>query len=155
MRLARLLMRAVVDTNVWISAVLNPAGPPAAVRAALQQRRYVLVTSEPLLAEVAMVLTRPRFARRYGVTPADVSDLVGLLRERADVVTVTGAVPLCRDPSDDMLIETALNGRADTLVTRDDDLKGAPDVAAILGERGVAVLTVRRFLAALEVEQTS
>ncbi len=145
-------MRAVVDTNVWISAVLNPTGAPAAVRLALQRQQFTLVTSEPLLAEVALVLARPRFAHRYGVTPADIADLVALLRERAEVVPVTGAVHLCRDPDDDVVIETALNGRADAVVSRDDDLKAASDVAAILSERGIAVLTVRRFLAALENE---
>ena len=145
-------MRAVVDTNVWISAVLNPMGAPAAVRSALQRQQFTLVTSEPLLTEVALVLARPRFAHRYGVTPADVADLVALLRERAEVVPVTGVVQICRDPDDDVVIETALNGRADALVSRDDDLKAASDVAAILSERGVAVLTVRRFLAALENE---
>lgn len=142
-------MRAVVDTNVWISAVLNPAGAPAAVRTALRQRRFTLVSSEPLLAELATVLARPRFARRYGITPADIAVLVALLRERAEVVSVSGALHLCRDPDDDMVIETALNGRADALVTRDDDLKGASEVAAALAERGVAVLTVRLFLADL------
>lgn len=145
-------MRAVVDTNVWISAVLNPTGAPAAVRLALQRQQFTLVTSEPLLTEVALVLARPRFAQRYGVTPADIADLVALLRERAEVVPVTGAVHLCRDPDDDVVIETALNGRADAVVSRDDDLKAASDVAAILSERGIAVLTVRRFLAALENE---
>lgn len=145
-------MRAVVDTNVWISAVLNPTGAPAAVRLALQRQQFTLVTSEPLLTEVALVLARPRFAQRYGVTPADIADLVALLRERAEVVPVTGAVHLCRDPDDDVVIETALNGRADAVVSRDDDLKAAADVAAILSERGIAVLTVRRFLAALENE---
>ena len=145
-------MRAVVDTNVWISALLNPAGAPAAVRIALRQGRFSLVSSDPLLAEVATVLARPRFARRYGITPADVAALVALLRERAEVVPVSGSLHLCRDPDDDTVIETALNGHADALVTRDDDLKGASEIAAALAERGVAVLTVRRFLADLREE---
>ena len=147
-------MRAVIDTNVWISAVLNPIGPPAAVRAALQRKQYVLVISEPLLTELALVLARPRFARRYGVTSEDIIELVALLRARAETTAVSGTLQLCRDPDDDLVIETALNGRADVLVTRDDDLKGAADVAAVLARRGIAVLTVRRFLTALETEET-
>jgi putative PIN family toxin of toxin-antitoxin system len=142
-------VRAVVDTNVWISALLNPAGAPAAVRIALQQQQFTLVTSEPLLEELAAVLARPRFAQRYGVTPADIAELVALLRERGEVVPIAGTVRLCRDPDDDMVIETAFNGRADALVTRDDDLKGVEDLTTILASHGVAVLTVRRFLAAL------
>ncbi len=142
-------MRAVVDTNVWISAVLNPQGPPASIRAALREALFTLVTSEPLLAELGEVLSRPRFASRYGVTPDDIAELVALLRERAEVVPVTGTVHLCRDPDDDVVIETALAGRADALVTRDDDLKAVAELESILRDRGVVVLTVRRFLTAL------
>jgi predicted nucleic acid-binding protein len=50
------------------------------------------------------------------------------------------------------VIGTAVNGGADALVTWDDDLKAALAVAAALSERGVAVLTVRGFLAALQSE---
>jgi putative PIN family toxin of toxin-antitoxin system len=139
-------MRAVVDTNVWVSAVLNPAGPAATVRSTLQEKRFTLILSEPLLGELAEVLARPRFARRYGITQADISDLVGLLAERAEIIVVEGLVRLCRDPDDNVVIETALTGQADVLVTRDDDLKGESELVRTLHKRGVAVLTVRRFL---------
>ena len=51
-----------------------------------------------------------------------------------------------------MVIETAINGDADVLVSRDDDLKRAPEVAAVLAEHGVRVLTVQRSLNALDEE---
>ncbi len=70
------------------------------------------------------------------------------------MVEVTGTLRLCRDPTDNMVVETAVNGQADALVSRDDDLKGAADLIANLEQRGIAVLTVRRFLAALESAQT-
>lgn len=54
-----------------------------------------------------------------------------------------------------MIIETALNGRADALVSRDEDVTRAPEVVGALAERGIAVLTVQRFLGALsETEPT-
>jgi uncharacterized protein len=147
-------MRAVIDTSIWVSAVLTPAGPPARIRTALRDERFVLISSEPLFDELAEILERPRFARRYGLTTRAATDLLDFLRERAEIVEIAGTLRLCRDPDDNMVIETALNGRADALVSRDDDLKGAPELVAILQARGVAVLTVRRFLAALEAEQT-
>ena len=143
-------MRVVVDTNVWVSALLNQSGPPALVLAALEARRFTCISSEPLLAELAEVLIRPRIARRYGITPDDVDELVTLLRRRAEVVPIVGDVRLCRDPDDDMVIETALRGHADMLVTRDEDLKGASEVADALASVGIAVVSVRRFLAALD-----
>jgi putative PIN family toxin of toxin-antitoxin system len=144
------VLRLVVDTNIWISALLNRMGMPARVRWALEAGLFVLVMSEPLFAELEEVLARPRFARRYGVTSDDVRDLVQLLRERSEVVPVTGALRLCRDPDDDVVIETAVAGRAHALVTRDDDLKSA-DISTVLASRGVRVLTVRRLLETLAV----
>lgn len=143
-------MRVVVDTNVWVSALLNRSGPPALVLAALKARRFTLLASELLLAELAEVLTRPRIVRKYGITPDDVDELVTLLRHRAEVVPVVGEVRPCRDPDDDMVIETALRRRADLLVTRDEDLKGTSEVADALGPVGIAVVSVRQFLAALD-----
>ena len=139
--------RAVVDTNVWVSAVLNPAGPPAAVLDAFTSGRFVLVTSEPLLDEVRRVLGRPRLVRRYQIDPAEVEELVGLLRMRAVLVFPPGHLRLCRDPDDDVVIETAVIGGADAVVTRDDDLKGASEVVSFLSELGIPVYSVRQFLA--------
>ena len=138
--------RAVVDTNIWVSALLNPDGAPARILAAFLAGRFELVVSEPLLLEMTAVLLRPRIVRRHGLGRDDVESFVALLRAGAHVVTTTGAVRLCRDPDDDAVIETALRGRADALVTRDDDLKGAQEVAVALAAAGIPVLTVRQFL---------
>lgn len=148
-------MRAVIDTNVWVSALLNRKGSPARVLAALREGLFTLVTSEPLLEELADVLGRPRIVSRYGVSSWDVRELLSLLRERAEFVVVSGTLHLCRDPDDDVLIETAVVGKAEALVTRDDDLKASAEVQAPLEERGVLVLTVRRFLDTLPPLQTS
>jgi putative PIN family toxin of toxin-antitoxin system len=140
-------MRIVVDTNVWISAVLTPDGPSGQVRTALRDPRFSLVISEPLIEELVEVLARPRFASRYGITPVEVAELVGFLRERGELAEVSGVARICRDPDDDMVLETVLNGRADAVINRDDDIKGVAELVALLAERGVAVLSVRRFLA--------
>lgn len=139
-------MRAVVDTNVWVSALLNPEGYPGRVLNAFRDERFDLVISEPLLAELSEVLTRPRLAARYRLTQSASRDLVSLLRRRAHLVSVRGTVQICRDPDDDVVIETALRGRADVLVTRDDDLKGDRDLAVHLATQHVQVMTVDRFL---------
>lgn len=65
------------------------------------------------------------------------------------MVAISGAVQLCRDPDDDMFIESAFVGRASALVTRDGDLKGADDITRILNAREIAVLSVQQFLASL------
>jgi uncharacterized protein len=144
--------RVVVDTNVWISALLNPLGAPARVLLALEAGLFTLIASEPLLAEIPSVLTRPRISRKYHLGLEEAEALVGRLRRRAMLVYPTGNVKLCRDPKDDMVIETAILGAADTLVTRDDDLKGDSQLAQLLEAGGIEVMTVRRFLSALPTE---
>jgi len=140
------VLRAVVDTNVWVSVLIDPAAAPALVLAAFLARRFVPIVSEPLLAELQDVLGRPRLRRRYGISAVDAADLIALVKERAEVVEVVGGFDLCRDPDDDIVIETAVRGRANAVVPQDDDLKGASDVVQLLSDAGIAVLTVRQFL---------
>jgi uncharacterized protein len=144
--------RAVVDTNVWVSGLLKPSGWPGRIRRGLEAGRFALVTSEPLLSELSKVLSRPRIIRRFGVHPTDTAALLSLIRERAEIVTITRTVALCRDPDDDIVLETAMVGHADTVVTRDDDLKGDSGLLEALVAHGIEVLTVRRFLEAIEGE---
>jgi putative PIN family toxin of toxin-antitoxin system len=142
-------MRAVIDTSVWVSAILNPLGPPARVLQALLDGQFSSVSSSPLLDELAEVLARPRLVQRYNLTAAKVQALLVVLGD-GELAEVTGAIRVCRDPDDDMVIETAINGQVDVLVSRDDDLKRSPQVAATLLEHGVQVLSVQRFLDHLE-----
>ena len=63
---------------------------------------------------------------------------------------VSGELQLCRDPDDDLILETAVLGRARYAVSRDDDLKGDRDLVANMIPMGVEVLTVQHFLERLE-----
>jgi predicted nucleic acid-binding protein len=53
-------------------------------------------------------------------------------------------------PDDDVVLETAFTGKADTVVSRDEDLKGDQDLARLLREAGIEMLSVRRFLEVLD-----
>jgi predicted nucleic acid-binding protein len=57
-----------------------------------------------------------------------------------------GILRLCRDPDDDIVFETAVIGRADFVVSRDDGVKGAPEVAAFVSQFRIPVLAVRQLL---------
>lgn len=73
-------------------------------------------------------------------------ELFLLIDQRADHVSVSGEVSLCRDKDDDLIIETAVKGHATHLVTRDDDVKRDMKVVSFLKERGITVLSVAEFL---------
>lgn len=57
-------LRVVVDTNVWVSALINPHGPPAQVLAALKRNAFEPILAKALLDELVEVVRRPRL-RRY------------------------------------------------------------------------------------------
>ena len=111
--------RLVLDTSVLISAALQPRGKPAA--ALMFALRYsVLIFSKETYAEIAASLMRPKFdaALSREVRTAFLEDLF----EDAEWVTITGSLQGCRDPKDDILLETAIVGRAGCLVSSDGDL---------------------------------
>lgn len=77
-------LRAVVDTNVLVSALINPEGPPAAVVDAIRELQLTPVVSAEVLAEYDEVLHRPRL--RLPVT--DVEELLANMRALALLVEV-------------------------------------------------------------------
>jgi putative PIN family toxin of toxin-antitoxin system len=115
-------INAVIDTNVWISALLNPHGHPALLRASFEAGKFQAVISSPLLEELVDVLQRPRIKDKYRIRPEDIEELVVLIEERCKTVTVMGEMTVCRDKDDNRIIETAVAGGAQYIVTRDDDL---------------------------------
>jgi putative PIN family toxin of toxin-antitoxin system len=113
------LPRFVVDTNVFISAIVLPLSVPRrAVDKALDLG--VLLFSEATMTELAEVLFRPKFDQYAGVE--DRKLFVGRLRSIAESIPIIQLVRECRDPKDDKFLEVALNGRADLILTGDADL---------------------------------
>ena len=141
--------RVFVDTNVWVSAFVNPNGPPAHVLDAFLSGRFVPVISEVLLDEIGGVLKRPRVRARVQLADQEVAEFLLLLKNRGVEAFPTGTMHLCRDPRDDVLLETAVLGRAQFAVSRDDDIKRDLEIAARLHEYGVEVLSVAQFLRVL------
>jgi len=139
-----------VDTNVWVSALINPAGFPARLHRAWMDQRFQVVVSLPLLDELSDVLTRPRIIRKYPIQPADIEEFMQLLVRRSQVVLPTGALRECRDPDDDLILETALLGQVLYAVSRDDDIKWDRDLIKHLQAHGVAILSVQQFLDKLD-----
>lgn len=147
-----LLIRVVVDTNIWISALINPVGPPARLIQAFRDGRAQLVLSEQLLDELHEVAQRPRIRRRIPFDDQELAELLRTARDRAIIVIVSGNLLLCRDPKDDVVIETARVGQARYVVSRDEDLTRDPNLVDTLRGFGIDVLTVARFLALLDAQ---
>jgi putative PIN family toxin of toxin-antitoxin system len=114
-------VRAVLDLNVFVSALINPAGVPGGVVRLGLQRRYEIVVCPRLFAELEDVLRRPAF-RRYFTDDEAVefgAALSGSSHEATDPVNVE---PISRDPDDDYLVALAASVGAERVVTGDPDL---------------------------------
>jgi len=147
-------IKAVIDTNIWVSALLNPHGYPAQLRKAFEAGSFLPVVSAPMLEEMIDVLNRPRIKDKYDLTSEEIEELVILIEERSEHVLLEGKIALCRDKDDDMILETALNGKAKYLVTRDNDIKFDKQVSSFLKQYDISVKTVAQFMDALNIRST-
>ena len=82
--------RAVIDTNIWVSALLNPHGFPAQVLEALRAGAFQPILSKRLLEELLDVLTRPRLVKKYGLQPEDIAEFAATLEVKAVLVEPRG-----------------------------------------------------------------
>ena len=124
-------MRLVVDTNVFVSAGLKRKSLPAL---ALYQatQRCVLLKSVATEAQFHEVMARAYIAP---IVAPDTRAWLTQLITSAELVTITERITACRDPTDDKFLELAVNGKADLILTGDNDLlalnpfRGIPIVA--------------------------
>lgn len=125
-----------LDTNVLVSGVLSPHGPPAAILRAVLLERVIVCFDERILSEYREVLMRGRF----GFDTELVNDLLDFI-EAAGEPTLAAPLKLqLPDQGDAMFVEVASAAEADFLVTG--NIKHFP----ARQRRGIAVLTPRVFV---------
>jgi putative PIN family toxin of toxin-antitoxin system len=128
--------RVVLDTNVIVSGI-GWGGAPAAILDAVSDDQLVLVTSAPLLAELRRVLEYPKLAKviQGGAQLADLVAASGV------VVAPTRTLTVVSDDDDNRVLEAAIEGAADYIVSGDTDLL---DLGSF---RGIPILTPADFAA--------
>lgn len=105
-------LRAILDVNVLISALISPSGSPARLLLAWQEGRFELIVSPALLAELRRALTYPKLERL--IAPADADAFVAWLSRSAVLARDAAAPPPIHaaDPDDDYLLALAAEQRA-------------------------------------------
>jgi uncharacterized protein len=137
-------LRAVLDVNVIISAVLSPRGAPAKILRAWHDGEFELVASESLLSEFDRALAYPKLRSRVEASSA--RELVELIRREAKMTADPDGQPTVRspDPGDDYLI--ALGATAGSvIISGDGHLLGLSDL--------IPVYSPSQFLALLVDER--
>lgn len=129
------MIRALLDTNVIISAILF-GGLPGQLLSLAQKRSYAMITSPILLDEL-----RGKLSGKFRLSGSDLEDTMEMLDEFCEVVSTVESLQVIKDdPDDDRVLECAVAGQADYIVSGDRHLRN-------LGEfRGIRIVTIRQFM---------
>jgi len=139
-------VKAVVDTNIWISSLITTSETSANLVDEWRKGKFTVVISEKQVLELYEVLARPKFLFKYHVREKEVKELAVLIKDKAKRVTLKYTISLCRDPDDNIIIETAIRGKAKYLVTGDKDITHDKKVLSFLSQHGVTVISLSKFL---------
>jgi putative PIN family toxin of toxin-antitoxin system len=140
-------MRAVLDTNVVVSATLIRGGKEDRILRAWQREAFELVLSPQILDEMGRALFYEKLRRARWMTEEEVAVLVRSVARDSVLVSGRVRVEVSRDPDDDKFLEAAIEGRAQYVVTGDKDLLGLKTY------RGVRIVTPAAFLTILRTRE--
>jgi uncharacterized protein len=135
------MIRATLDTNVLAPGIITSSQTVnGQVIQAWRENKYSLVLSEAILTELSRTLSEPYFSAR--LTAAQIEGTINLFHSEATIVPLIVTVAgVATHPEDDLILVTALSGRVDYLVTRDEKLH-----KKVQEYKGVAIVSLRIFL---------
>lgn len=131
------MLSAVVDTNVLVSGLLGGKSTRPLIEA-LRDQRFRVVTSPLLIEEFLRVTSRP-LLQPY-LSARERQAIAWFLQTQTRLVTPRRRLDACRDPKDNMVLEAAVAGRANTIITGDHDL------LALHPFRKIEILPPAKFL---------
>jgi len=130
-------VRLVLDTSVLVAAFRSRTGASRRLLTLLSQQRFELVASSALYLEYEEVLTRPEQVAVHGVSVQNVERFLLAVSDFTEQVRVYYSYrPQLRDANDEMVLEAAIHGRADAIVTHN-----VKDFLPASGRFGIEVLT--------------
>lgn len=112
------MTKIVLDTNIWIKFLITK--DYTKLDSLLLSAQVTLLFSEELLAEFIEVTRRPKFKKYF--PKSDVEAILDTIDDVAKFVKVVSKANVCRDPKDNFLLSLSKDGKADFLITGDNDL---------------------------------
>ncbi len=141
------MIRAVVDANTLVSAVINK---PFSVSQEIYQnfinKNFLLIASPSLLSELEDVLTRDRIAKLHKKSAKELQKVIVDIGRLSYIVAGTTDIKIVRDPKDDKIIIAAVEGNADYIVSRDKDLLDIREYQSI------KIITPEKFMEILRLQ---
>jgi hypothetical protein len=136
-------IRAILDTQLFLRAVVNPASIPGKLIYGLR-RTYQLIASDAIMAEINDVLSRPKLRAKFKtLTQKRVAELLNEL-EDIEIVNPAEIPAVARDPKDDIFLACAVAAKAQYIVTEDKDLLVLNPYA------GIQIIDAEAFLRILQ-----
>jgi putative PIN family toxin of toxin-antitoxin system len=139
------MIRVVIDTNVFISALIRPESIPAQIIQAWRNKKLTLLISPAITSEIKRVLQYPHIKDMASLTDERIAALLNLLETKA--LHTPGRLQLSviqDDPDDNMILSCAVEGKAGYIISGDNHL------LRIKEYDGIHILTPRQFLDVLE-----
>jgi len=115
------VLRAVIDTTIFVRALINPKSRCG--RLLFQYAdRYVILMTKPIARELLEVIQRPELTAKYrSLSAIGMREIIDIIA-RAEAVEIGEAPRVTRDPDDDMCVATAVADAADYIVSEEQDL---------------------------------
>ena len=110
--------RIIIDTNLWISFLLTRNY--SKIDTLFAKNNIVLLFSQELIDEFLEVANRPKFRKYFSLD--DLEDLITRLRAKAEFISISSDIKICRDSKDNFMLNLAKDGKATHLMTGDKDL---------------------------------
>ena len=131
-------LRVVVDTNVFVSALLG--GRCREIFEAFADLKFILIVSEDIAEEFRRVFLKERLKN---LSASEAEWLLAAIQLNCDLIKPDKSFNLCRDPKDNCIIEAALAADADFIVTGDKDL-------LVISLEAVPIISPREFIKILK-----
>ncbi len=139
-------LRAVIDTNLVLSALVFAGGRLTPLRLAWQSGRVLPLVSRATAAELIRALTYPKFKLAADEQKELLADYLPYCKT-VRIPAPPPATPPCRDVFDLPFLELALTGEADVLVTGDKDL------LSLAGKLACPILSADQFLSTFNIDR--
>ena len=135
------MIRVVLETNLFVSALLKPDSNPDRIITLVREEKVLLLISDAICDEITKVLYYPKIRKRLAVSDEELQNFVKLLRTVA--IVTPGSLnlpPLTADPDDTKYLICAVEGRADYIVSGDHHLTD------LVIYQGIRVVTPAEFI---------
>ena len=135
------MLKAVIDTNQFVSGLINHHGSSFQLLEAWRSQDFILITADEIILEMRRVLHYPRIMRKYHLSAQDVDTFVHTVEHNAIVLSHLPILKVIKDdPDDDKILACAVTAEADYIVSGDSHLL---DLQFF---KNIPIITVKEFL---------